>query len=980
MPISVTIGAGMRTLVSLDIETTGLDPERDAILEIGIVRFRGDEVLKEWSSLIDPQQPIPSKIVELTGITNAMVQREGISLGEGLRKAQELIGSTPIIAHSVGFDLSFFRKLKHPPPFCNNPALDTFELASILVPHAGRYSLSALAAELGIRLPEGAHRALADAHTARQLYLKIFERAVELPREVVDEISSHADLSNWTLADFWRDVKEEQARGAFTTSIGAALKGKLAEARRGGTVRRSASASRLMARQAQLEARPLEPHEVIRPLDLDQLAWWLADDGPLAARFPGYESRPQQIEMLRKVGQTFNDGGVTFIEAGTGTGKSLAYLIPAMMWAIQNGERVVVSTNTINLQEQLAEKDAPTVSALFDQVAGTAARVAVMKGKGRYLCPNRFAELRRNGPKTADEVRVLTKILIWQPNTLTGDGDELFLPSPGERAVFQHLSAQNPICNAHTCAAAECYFHQARRLAEGAHVVIVNHALLLADIAVENHALPEYNYLIVDEAHHLEAAATDSLTYRIDREEIQRTLSDLGRARGEGRRGSGLLAEIAAKGRELLRADQGAALDAVCDQAIQAVVNTWTANNAFFDGLAEFMADESSSDQSDYAQRVRLTRALRNRPGWKRVELAFDALSREMNALARHLNTLFKMLSESAELIAGFDPFIARLHGAARFVIEACEQMIGMIAKPSEERIYWVDVEAARKAARAPRLVLNAAPLRVGPLMQKNLWEKKKAVVLTSATIRTAGANGDAQASFAYIKSRLSALDADELALGSPFDYRASTLLYLVTDIPEPNQQGYQQAVERGLIEFFRASGGRGLALFTSYAALRTTARAIAPALLRDDILVFEQGDGTSRRAMIEGFRAADRAVMLGTKSFWEGVDIQGEKLSALAICKLPFEVPNDPIFAARSETFADPFNEYSVPETVLRFRQGFGRLIRSKADCGVVLVLDRRLMTKSYGAAFLNALPGPTIVRGPLAQLAQATTGWLAR
>lgn len=971
----------MRTLVSLDIETTGLDPERDAIIEIGIVRFRGDEVLEEWNSLINPPPHIhiPQNITALTGITDEMARREGVALNEGVREAQRIIGNHTVIAHSVGFDLSFFKKLKYPPPFANNVSLDTFELASLLVPHAGRYSLRDLAAELDIPMirevaPE--HRGLRDARLTHQLYLKVFERAVELPREVVDEISKHADLSNWTLADFWRDVKEQQSRGSFTTSIGAALKGKLAEVRQGATVRRSASASRLMARKAQLGAKPLKPNEHIEPLDMEQAAHLLANDGPFAAKFPGYEARPQQVEMLCKVAHTFNTGGAAFIEAGTGTGKSLAYLIPAMMWAIQNGERVVVSTNTINLQEQLAEKDVPAVISILNQDA----RAAVMKGKGRYLCPNRFAELRRVGPKTADEARLLTKILIWLPNTLTGDADELFMPAPGERAVFQHLSAQNPICNLNTCSATDCFFHQARRLAESAHVVIVNHALLLADIAVENRALPEYRYLVVDEAHHLEAAATDSLTYRVDREEIQRTVSDLGRASAT-RKASGLLAEIASKGRTLLRVDQGAAIDGLCDQAMQAASAVWSSNSTFFDELVEFIADEADGDKSDYTQRIRLTRALRNRSGWTRVELAFSNLSREMNVLVKHLNGIFKALSEMSELIAEFDMLVSRLHGAIRFLVEACEQMTGMIAKPSDDRIYWVDIEISRRAARAPKLVLNVAPLHVGPLMQKNLWEKKAAVVLTSATIRTASANGKgAQAGFDYVKGRLNAPDAQALALGSPFDYKSSTLVYLPTDIPEPNQQGYQGAVERGLIELFRASGGRGLALFTSYTQLKVTARVIAPALQRENILVFEQGDGSSRRAMIERFRAADRAVMLGTKSFWEGVDIQGEKLSALAICKLPFDVPTDPIFAARSETFDNPFNDYSVPETVLRFRQGFGRLIRSKTDRGVILVLDRRLMTKGYGAAFLNALPGPTVMRAPLAQLGRATAEWLTK
>jgi len=951
----------MRTLVSLDIETTGVDPERDRIIEIGIVRFRGETVLEEWSSLVDPQMPIPQRITELTGITDAMVQQEGIPLWRALSEAQQVIGNAPIIGHNIGFDLGFFRNLSTPPPFIKNASIDTFELAGLLVPHAGRYSLGALAHALNIHLLES-HRALADARTAHQLYLKLFERAMSLPQEVVQEISAFAERSGWALADFWREVKAQQEQGTFNTSIGAALRRKLTVGSAGQT-----ALQRHAAHQARLRDQALEPKATITPLDIEHIAGLLGEDGPFAARFPGYEMRPQQIAMLRKVAAAFNEEGMALIEAGTGVGKSLAYLIPAMQWAIQNGRRVVISTNTINLQEQLAEKDVPTVVNILNQ----SGRAAVMKGKAHYLCPNRFAELRRNGPRTADEARMLAKLLIWLPNTLTGDADELFMPSPAERAIFQHLSAQNPICNANTCSATDCFFYQARRLAESAHLVIVNHALLMSDIMVENRALPEYDYLIVDEAHHLEMAATDALTYHIDRDEIQRALADLAAPAAKQRQPSGLLGEIAAKANALL-AEQRGALLRLCDLAIEAVNAAQMQTKAFFNELATFIADQPSDDSADYARRVRLTTALRNSPGWTNVELACEALLREIKKLASYLEGILKATNDYAEVGVDLDVFASRLAGSIRFFSEVKDQLRSIIFASGDDRICWVEVEDNRQTT------LNAVPLQVGALLKKHLWDKKKAIVLTSATLQTAMANGDGQPGFDYIKERLHAFDADTLALGSPFDYRSSTLLYIVTDIPEPSQPGYQPALEQGLIALFRASEGRGLALFTSYSALRTTGRAIEPALLRDGIQVLEQGSGLSRRAMVDNFRNADRAVMLGTRSFWEGVDIQGEKLSALAICKLPFDVPTDPIFAARSETFNDPFNEFSVPETILRFRQGFGRLIRSKSDYGVVVIFDRRVLTKSYGPAFLNALPQTTVVRAPLAQLGATVRKWL--
>ncbi len=955
----------MRTLASLDLETTGLDPERNNILEIGIVVFRGADVLEEWSAIVDPSEALPAKIIELTGITQQMVDNNSIKLAEGLRNTTSMIGTLPVVGHNVQFDLGFMRRHRL---LANNPSIDTFELASILVPHAGRYALGALAKELGITLP-ATHRALDDARVTHQLYMKCFERAVDLPKEVLEEISRTADMSGWQLGDFWRDALEQQNRGTFSTSLGAKLKQT--------TNSRKATLSTTLRRRNQLDAKPLKPKEVPEPLDVEKVAHLLSDQGPFAQQFPNYEAREPQMQMLRKVTETFNNGGDVFIEAGTGTGKSLAYLIPSMMWAIQNGHRVVISTNTINLQEQLADKDVPAVVG----VLGQEARAAVMKGKGRYLCPTRLSDLRRNGPRSLDEVRVLTKILIWLPNTLTGDSDELFIPSPGERVAFQHLSAQNPICNMNSCSATDCYFHQARRLAESAHVVIVNHALLLADIAVDNRALPEYKYLVVDEAHHLEAAATDSLTFMLEREEIGRLLGELGRT--TGRKPTGLLPDIASKARQTLNIDKSAPIEGFCEKGLQNATSVWTNVVGFFDEAVEFFADEVKAD-TEYSQKVRITQTVRNKSGWTRLELALEKLHSEINALAKVLNQLYKTLTELSEA-AVFDgeALVAQLNGQIRFYVQATEQLNGIISKPDDKFIYWADIELRRgggNRARQPRITLNGAPLHVGPLVKQHLWEGKSAVIMTSATMRAANSSNRAMPTFDYIKSRLDAQDSDELAVGSPFDYKASTLVYLVSDLPEPNQQGYQQAVERGLIELFKASGGRGLALFTSYTALRQTGRVIAPELAKSDIMVYEQGDGTSRRVMIEQFRAAERAVMLGTRSFWEGVDIQGDRLSALAICKLPFDVPTDPIFAARSETFENSFNDYSVPETVLRFRQGFGRLIRSKSDRGVIVVMDRRLISKNYGTAFLNALPGPTIVRAPLVQLAKHVTDWLAK
>src|SRR5512136_211810 len=319
-----------------------------------------------------------------------------------------------------------------------------------------------------------------------------------------------------------------------------------------------------------------------------------------------------------------------------------------------------------------------------------------------------------------------------------------------------------------------------------------------------------------------------------------------------------------------------------------------------------------------------------------------------------------QLAEEDEELYSG-------LANQYRLLAEFEGNMNALVFEPSPDRIYWAETQS-----NGYQPSLHAAPLHIGEMMQRYLWQEKNSIILTSATLTAAG-------EFDYLRGRLSAEDAYELALGSPFDYESAAMLYLVNDIPEPgDRNGHQRAVENGLIRLCRATGGRALVLFTSYDQLKRTAQAISPVLAKDEILVYEQGEGASAHTLLETFRSEERAVLLGTRAFWEGVDVPGEALSVLVIVKLPFDVPSDPIVAARSETFDDPFSEYSLPEAILRFRQGFGRLIRTQSDRGVVAIFDRRIMTKRYGRLFTDSLPTCTTRVGPVNELPQLATRWL--
>lgn len=928
----------MRTLIALDLETTGLDPERDAVIEIGAVRFRGTRVEDQWSTLVNPGRPIPAFISELTGIDDQMVERAP-RLSETLGDLAKFVGDHALLGHNVGFDLAFLRRKGL---FEFNEAHDTLDMASVLLPTASRYGLASLAAEFGV--PVGAsHRALDDAQTSRQVFLHLYEIARQLPPPVLEEITRLGAEIKWGAALVFDEAyREVTSDGLDLSATQQPIRYPFSPTDRG--------------------EGPLQPAAKTTPLDPEELASVLEPGGPLARCFSAYEHRPQQVTMLRAVARSLSEGRHLMVEAGTGTGKSMAYLVPAFAWAAANGRRVVVSTNTINLQEQLMQKDIPDLS----KALGFDLRASVLKGRSNYLCPRRLDALRRLGPRTSEEMRVAAKVLVWLSAGGNGDRGQINLLGPAEAAAWARLSAEGDECSTELCehfAGGVCPYYRARVEAEASHVLIVNHALLLADIATGNRVLPEYAHLIVDEAHHLESATTKGLSFQVTEAELTRWLRDL------TARPAGLLAQTSAAARRDLPPNDSAQVQAAgheISQAFQACLEPTTQLFAAVNGFLSGRRD--GRPPSQYGQQERIVASTRTLSEWSEVEFAWERL-REPLALGIHrLQSMAEALQATTEGgVTTLSDLAQGLRTAARSLAELFGQLNHMIFEPDPQRIYWAEMDA-----RSGRTSLHTAPLDIGPLVERHLWHEKDAVILTSATLTTAG-------HFDYLRRRLHAEEAEELALGSPFDFENATLLYLVNDIAEPNdRQAYQRAVEKGLIGLCRATHGRTLVLFTSNEQLRVTARAIDEPLGAHGIQVLEQSEGASRQALLERFRTTEGAVLLGTRSFWEGVDVPGEALSVLAIVRLPFDVPTDPIIAARSETFETPFDEYSLPEAVLRFRQGFGRLIRTQSDRGVVVVFDRRITSRPYGRAFLDSLPTCTVRAGRLADLPASAARWL--
>jgi DNA polymerase-3 subunit epsilon/ATP-dependent DNA helicase DinG len=954
-----------RTFIAIDVETTGLEAGVDEIIEVAAVKFQGVEVLETFSQLIKPRHSLPLKITRLTGIS-AESLAGAPRFSDVAPDLVRFVKSYPLVGHSIGFDI---RMLQAQGMRFAQPAYDTFDLATLLMPQAPAYRLGALAAALGV-VHDEAHRALSDADATRQVFLHLLARIEALDLPALSEISRLTARMNWPLRDLFGEVERAKAKVVFIESQEPRTKNQEPE-------------SALSTHSSQLKTQnsnfiPLKPTGNAEPIDVDTVKRFFAPDGPLGLAFPGYEQRPQQVEMAEAVARAFNNGDNLMVEAGTGTGKGLAYLVPAAMFAAQRGERVVISTNTINLQDQLFFKDIPALQQIMAGVGGWGIgdgsrklpnpqpptpnpqppfTAALLKGRGNYLCLRRYKQLRTDGRLEDEEVRTLLKVQLWLPTTSTGDKAELLLMDR-ENTAWGRINVTPETCIGPRCPEFnECFFYQARRAAEAAHLVVVNHALMLADLSAEAMVLPKYDHIVIDEAHNVEDVATDQFGFEVDQAKLLEFLDDLFQSGGANITG-GLVADLPKHFRESA-ATQGDMDKATgVAQAIgPAVTRGRESVYDCFNRLMAFMIQEA--EVSTYDPRLRLTPNVRRNPVWAEVERAWENLSLHLTAIGDGLGKLEALLADlkDAELLE-YDALLLRVQSLKRYATEVRIYIGYIINGGNEELITWLTHDRARDA-----LTLSAAPLSVAELLRANLFEQKASAVLASATLSVG-------ADFGYIKERIGLHEPEELLLDSPFDYTKQALVYIPQDIPEPNQKGYQPALEEALIALCTATGGRALVLFTANSALRQTYRAIQEPLEAQEIAVLGQGIDGSRRALLERFKEFPRTVLLGTTSFWEGVDVVGDALSVLVIAKLPFSVPTDPIFAARSEKFADPFNEFGVPQSILRFKQGFGRLIRSKEDRGIVAVLDKRLLTKKYGQQFLDSLPHTHVRTGPVKHL----------
>jgi predicted DnaQ family exonuclease/DinG family helicase len=827
---------------------------------------------------------------------------------------------------------------------------DVLELAALLAPACPSGDLDRAATFFGIVVEGGAGlaRQALRTHMLFELLVSVLDR---VDAQTLLHASRLAASLDWPLRALFAEVQRRRALSPLET-------GALAEGTpMGAWVAQGAPGRRRTTSLPEVDPAPLEP---------DEIAHRLAADADIAQALPGYEARGEQVHMAQLVAETLSGGGQLLLEAGTGTGKSLAYLLPAALRAIRTSRRVVVSTATTTLQDQLFQQDLPLVQAgLRDEQP---LRATVLKGRANYLCLRRWQMLLHAGDLTSADRMLLLKTLFWLPQTSTGDRAELHL-SPAEEESWGRLSAVTEACTPLRCQyhrIGVCFLARARRAAEESHIVIANHALLLSDLASRSRVLPEYDVLIVDEAHHLEDEATNQLGWRLGERELINRLERLWSPSVVGT--SGALAEALA----LLGAATGpritVELRPTVEQAGQAALELGAAIRRFFEGLARIMEDPELVGAGGDETQLRVTAAVRAGSRWQELEHVWAEATEHQQIVERAIVELTAELESLPSPLEAARDLAAELSGHLDYWRDVRRRMNGCVHAPGPNFVYWVSTGSGRFRFAW----LNAAPLEVASLLRDRLFAAPEATILVSATLAIGG-------SFDYVKRRLGLEDARAEALGSPFDYARAALLYVPNDLPDPTQAGYQASMERAILDVVRRLRGRTLVLFTSRAHLRTTYQALREPLALQHITLLAQGiDESSRTRLLEAFRRGARVVLFGTNAFWEGIDVVGDALSCVMVTRLPFAVPTDPIYAARAEQFDDPFSQYAVPQAVLRLKQGFGRLIRSRADRGAVVMLDRRLVTRFYGQVFVRSLPPCSVKQGPAARTGLEAQEWL--
>jgi len=708
-------------------------------------------------------------------------------------------------------------------------------------------------------------------------------------------------------------------------------------------------------------------------LQIKDVCQSLSPGGIVSKSLQNYEHRPQQVEMIKQVAESFNEHKIGLIEAGTGVGKSLAYLIPAIFWSTKNKERCVVSTRTINLQEQLIHKDIP----FLKKTLGIDFKAVLVKGRGNYVCLRKIDSLTENQQSLIleEDQQEIQTIIQWTKTTKSGSKTDLsFIP---KISVWEQVGSEGDNCLRSVCPFfQQCFVYKARREAAKANILVANHHLLFADLAVrasgaDISVLPKHNQIIFDEAHNIDDIATDYFGLALTRYSINRTLFQLYLNR-KGKT-TGLLNILLQKLNHAYYKNQ---IDELKDiikriesEIIPQCASAIALNNEMMDEIINVLS--SFSDYSKWELKIRLNTRLRNNQHWqseilpriKNFRMLLNRLHSGLNSSLGKLDELnLKLSKDIISIKVDID--------ALRRRIENIADAINIILINDEKKnVRWIEIVKRKTSSTIVRLKM--APLDISESMNELVYNNYQTIIMTSATL--AIANSHQKNDFLYFTKQLglNLVDADRILqtkIPAPFDYEKQAITAIPTDIPAPDASNFASNITELIFEALQISNGRAFVLFTSYGLLNIVFNSLQPRLTKLGIVSFKQGQ-INRHQLLQSFKKNKNSVLFATDSFWQGVDVEGDALESVIITKLPFKVPSEPIIEARVEAIerngGNAFMEYSVPQAVLKLKQGFGRLIRKKTDVGSIFILDKRIVEKFYGRIFLNSLPKSNLVVG---------------
>ncbi|KAA6482508.1 ATP-dependent DNA helicase DinG [Bacillus swezeyi] len=911
--------------VVIDVETTGNSPKKgDKIIQIAAVVIENGQITERFSKYINPNQPIPAFIEQLTGITNEMVEHEEpfSAIAEDIYR---LLNNSCFIAHNIHFDLGFVEYELKRAGFgeleCD--VLDTVELARIVFPRFDGYKLTELSEELKLE-HENPHRADSDAEVTAFIFLHMIDRLKQLPLPVLKAIrrlSWHLISDAQELLDSL--IIEKDSR----TDLEA------------GYIKVGSFAIKAP------ESIHEESEEEGSSAKKDTFIW--EEAGGLASLQKHFENREGQTKMMKEVWTAFDNHEHALIEAATGIGKTLGYLVPAAVHAKQTGKPVVISTFTTLLQQQILNRDIP----LMEKIFPFPVKAAVLKGRSHYLCIRKFEHILHEDDDNYDAVLAKAQILVWLTDTETGDLSEINLPSGGkllwDRIAYDHQSfaRTHPIREL-------CFYERAKEKAKQADMIITNHALLLTNEASQRVHTVDADTFIIDEAHHFERVAGEQYGTRADYVSLHKKLMQLGTLKQKGllKRAERLFRSAGISADSFFQMDEGLSL-------------LFEESDMFFTAVHSFVKRRKPKND--------LNRLL-YKVGPENENRAWNRLVEGARRLCSMLFDMHELFVEQMENLDGKNmSFTSR----QVFLLEEYQSCMNHLKKYGEklgrlffehveDEVVWIEIDAkgAKNAAS-----VYAQPLDAGEMVADRFFTEKKSVVLTSATLVV-------ENSFSYMIKKLGLSDfyPRTLQIESPFSYDKRMKIMIPKDIRQiknDQSEDYIHDAARYIKSLAKQQNAKALVLFTSHDMLRAVYHALKNDADFPCQLLAQGVSGGSPAKVMKLFKSYQHAVFLGTNHFWEGVDFPGDELTTLVIARLPFRPPDHPVESAKCERAKrrgeSPFQAVSLPEAVLAFRQGIGRLLRSEEDSGTVVILDRRIRTSSYGRVFMKALP-PAPVEEP--------------